>query len=101
MHQFAVLRIDALPVVASTADDRVIGTLHYYDIINTMNKKMVQQSIKSSLPILPIKIICSTAAAISSSTDGRLMSSISKKPLKHRSIVWRTGDCFYKRPALL
>jgi CIC family chloride channel protein len=46
---FSRHRVDELPVVDPKNDDRVIGTLHYYDVINVMNKGMVQQSIKTNL----------------------------------------------------
>lgn len=46
---FSRHRIDELPVVDLENGNAVIGTLHYYDVINVMNKGMVQQSIKSNL----------------------------------------------------
>ncbi len=49
MRLFSRQRIDELPVVDPNKNDLVIGTLHYYDIINVMNKGLVQQSIKSNL----------------------------------------------------
>jgi len=49
MRLFAKYRIDELPVADPKNDDKIVGTLHYYDIINVMNKGMVQQSIKTNL----------------------------------------------------